>query len=156
MVSSKQYREKADEAGDLAVVAASIMPEFLPKNAMDTWESEGGSSRTTVGGIDAAHTALADIARWRADNNAGWRANNFDNTSPKQAQDSLPVLTFAGEEDGILRCLGAAVIMRWNTIPTKLQRELFDNASTIGDLLQSGALKGRIARFLHKHKDDQG
>ena len=54
------------------------------------------------------------------------------------------------------RCLGAAVIKRWNTIPTKLQKELFDNASSLGDLLQTDALKGQIARFLHIHKDDQG
>jgi len=46
--------------------------------------------------------------------------------------------------------------MRWNTLPTKLQRELFDNASSVGDLLQAGALKGQIARFLHKRKDDDG
>ena len=58
------------------------------------------------------------------------------------------------EEDQILRSLGAAVITRWNTIPTKLQRELFDNASSIGELLQTDVLKGQIARFLHKHKDD--
>jgi hypothetical protein len=34
------------------------------------------------------------------------------------------------EEEQILKCLGAAVLMRWNTVPTKLQRELFDCAST--------------------------
>jgi hypothetical protein len=156
MFSPKQNREKPDEFGYLAVVAVSRMPDSLAKNAIDAWESEGGSSRADLGDFDAARTALADIAGWRADNNAGWRANNFDNTSPNPAKDNAPALTFADEEDGILRCLGAAVIMRWNTIPTKLQRELFDNASTMGDLLQWGALKGRIARFLHKHKDDQG
>jgi hypothetical protein len=80
--------------------------------------------------------------------------NDLDDTSPNPAKDSTPTFTFADEEDGVLRCLGAAVIMRWNTIPTKLQRELFDNTSSVGDLLQSGALKGRI-RFLHKHKDAQ-
>jgi hypothetical protein len=32
------------------------------------------------------------------------------------------------------RCLGAAVIMQWNTIPAKLQRELFDTADSLGDL----------------------
>jgi len=51
--------------------------------------------------------------------------------------------------------LGAAVIMRWNTIPTKLQRELFDCASTICDSQQTTPLKGQIARFLHNHKDDE-
>jgi hypothetical protein len=58
------------------------------------------------------------------------------------------------EEDHILRCLGAAVITRWNTIPTKLQKELFDNASSMGELLKTDVLKGQIARFLHKHKND--
>ena len=47
-------------------------------------------------------------------------------------------------------------MMRWNTIPTKLQRELFDNASSAAGLLEAGALKGQIARFLHNHKDDEG
>jgi hypothetical protein len=61
----------------------------------------------------------------------------------------------AEEEEQILKCLGAAVLMRWNTVPTKLQRELFDCASTIGDLQQTTPLKGAIARFLHNHKDDQ-
>jgi hypothetical protein len=55
------------------------------------------------------------------------------------------------EEEQVLRCLGTAVIMRWNTIPAKLQRELFDCAS---DLQQTTPLKGQIARFLHDHKDD--
>jgi hypothetical protein len=58
-------------------------------------------------------------------------------------------------EEHILRCLGAAVIMRWNTIPTKLQRELFDTAGSLGDVLQSGTLRGQIARFLHDHKDEE-
>ena len=61
----------------------------------------------------------------------------------------------AEEEEQILKCLGAAVLMRWNTVPTKLQRELFDCASTIGDLQRATPLKGAIARFLHNHKDDQ-
>jgi hypothetical protein len=39
-------------------------------------------------------------------------------------------------EAHILRCLGAAVIMQWNAIPTKLQRELFDTASSLGDVPQ--------------------
>src|SRR4029453_14098674 len=41
--------------------------------------------------------------------------------------------------------------MQWNTIPTKLQRELFDTAGSMGDVLKSAALRGQIARFLHKH-----
>ena len=45
-----------------------------------------------------------------------------------------------------MRFLGAAVIMRWNTVPTKLQKELFDCASSIGNLQQEIPLKGQIAR----------
>jgi hypothetical protein len=33
--------------------------------------------------------------------------------------------------------------------------EQTDCASTIGDLQQTTPLKGRIARFLHNHKDDR-
>jgi hypothetical protein len=61
----------------------------------------------------------------------------------------------AETEDHILRCLGAAVIMSWNTIPTKLRRELFDTAGSLGDLPQTVSLRGQIARFLHDHKNDE-
>jgi hypothetical protein len=117
-------------------------------HAIDEWENEGG------GTADAARTALADIAGWQANNNVGWLASQPSHDTPPN--DDTQTLVPAGEEDRILRCLGAAVMMRWNTLPTKLQRELFDNASSVAELLEAGALKGRIARFLHKHKDDEG
>jgi hypothetical protein len=46
-------------------------------------------------------------------------------------------------------------MLQWNTIPTKLRRELFDTAGSRGDVLKSAALRGQIARFLHKHKDEE-
>ena len=49
---------------------------------------------------------------------------------------------------------GAALIMQWNTLPQKLQRELFDNASSMGELLDTVSLRGQIARFLHSHKNN--
>jgi hypothetical protein len=61
----------------------------------------------------------------------------------------------AEQEEKILKCLGAALIMRWNNLPTKLQRELFDHAGSIGDLYQTASLREPIARFLHDHKDDE-
>jgi hypothetical protein len=77
-------------------------------------------------------------------------AGNGDQTVPASQQ-----VDHAGaEEEQILRCLGAAVIMRWTTLPKKIQRELFEYAGTIGDLQQTTELKGQIARFLHHHKDD--
>jgi hypothetical protein len=86
--------------------------------------------------------------------NEEWMAIHIDRTiQRRKIGDDRTDL--ADEEEKILRCLGAAVLMRWNTVPTKLQRELFDCASTLGDLLQTAPLKGQIARFLHDHKDDQ-
>jgi hypothetical protein len=67
----------------------------------------------------------------------------------------LDSMAVAEIEERILRCLGAAVIMQWNTIPTKLQRELFDTAGSLGDVLQTVTLRGQIARFLHSHKDEE-
>jgi hypothetical protein len=58
------------------------------------------------------------------------------------------------EEEHILRCLGAALIMQWGTLPRKLQRELFDNAGATADLLDAASLRGRIARFLHKNNSE--
>jgi len=119
------------------------------QHALDAWESEGGAEAL---GLDAAHSALADDAGWPASNNAGWLANRSD----KDALDGNHehALELADEEDRILRCLGVAVIMRWNAIPTKLQKELFEKASSVAELPHAGALKGQIARFLHRHKDD--
>ena len=48
------------------------------------------------------------------------------------------------------------LIMQWNVLPTMLQREIFDTAESVGKLLETAALRGQIARFLHKHKNDAG
>ena len=57
------------------------------------------------------------------------------------------------EEDRILHCLGAAVIVRWNNLPMEVQREIFASAAQFGDPLDMPELKEQIARFLHTHKD---
>jgi hypothetical protein len=96
--------------------------------------------------LEQTYTTLAENEEWMAvhfDKTIQWRKNSENRTA------------LAEEEEQILKCLGAAVLMRWNTVPTKLQRELFDCASTIGDLQQTTPLKGQIARFLHDHKNDQ-
>ena len=121
---------------------------------IEAWESEGGSCVDARGGFDAARAALREIVGWQPEVIAGWPTNHADEDTPKDVDDQD--LALAAEEDQILRCLGAAVIKRWNAIPTKLQRELFNNASSMGELLQDGALAAQIARFLHKHKDDVG
>jgi len=93
--------------------------------------------------------------------NEDWLANNFDKVIhsgdiPNQDDDAgtpLQRATVAETEECILRCLGAAVIMHWSTIPTKLQRELFDTADSMGDVLKSTTLRAEIAQFLHRHAD---
>jgi len=93
--------------------------------------------------------------------NEDWLANNFDKmirSRDVHAQGEVAGKrpdsdAVAETEEHILRCLGAAIIMQWSTIPTKLQRELFDTAGSLGDVLQTAALRGQIARFLHDHKD---
>jgi hypothetical protein len=108
---------------------------------------------------DAAHT-LQERDRHRdrarsldtmADNEV-WLARNFDKTIHRP-EDDPGSAALAAEERHIIQCLGAALIMHWNTLPTKLQRELFDTAGAMGDLLSTPELRGQIARFLHKHKD---
>jgi hypothetical protein len=43
--------------------------------------------------------------------------------------------------------------MKWKTLPMTLQREVFAAAGSAGKWLETAALRGQIARFLHKHKD---
>ena len=57
------------------------------------------------------------------------------------------------EEEHILQCLGAALITRWNNLPTEVQRELFVSAVSLSEPLRTAELKQQIARFLHTHKN---
>jgi hypothetical protein len=100
--------------------------------------------------------------------NEDWLADNFDKmvhaqdlpfqdlpSTDEPATKPSDAEAAAKAEEHILRCLGAAVMMHWSAIPTKLQRELFDTAGSMGDVLQTGALRGQVARFLHKHNDEE-
>ena len=137
MFKAKQYRAKAAES------AESLKHTDVPSEIRELQRSK------------ERFTALAQ--------NEDWLANNFDEII--HSQDVPPHnddagmtdarATVAETEERILRCLGAAVIMQWNTIPTKLQREIFDTAGSMGDVLKSAALRAQIARFLHSHKDQE-
>jgi hypothetical protein len=128
MFSPKYYRTKAAEFGELAKTSA-------PEEARELSKRE------------RSFTSLAD--------NEEWLAHNSEKTLHGSHQDVEGGSTLAATEEHVLRCLGAAVIMQWNTIPKKLQRELFDSAGSMVDLANVVALRGQIARFLHKHKDDE-
>ena len=150
MFQPTQYRAKATEYGDLA------------KSSADSSQSRDFRK------LEQRFTVLADNEQWLADNyqstvtgpvpdpsNGITLADNYQSTVTAPEQDRSNGITLADEEERILRCLGAAVIMQWNTIPTKLQRELFDTAGSLGNVLQTVALRGQIARFLHNHKDEE-
>ena len=130
MFKSHQYRAKAAEYGELV-------------------KSSGGSDESRN------FQRLQEHLASRADNEQRL-ADNYDNAVQVAAQDRSHGTALAAEEEHVLRCLGAAVIMQWNALPTPLQRELFDTAGSVGKLLETEALRGQIARFLHKHKNDAG
>jgi hypothetical protein len=46
------------------------------------------------------------------------------------------------EDEKILECLGAAVIMLWGSLPTKIQRELFEHATSLADLAPTTSVEG--------------
>ena len=110
-----------------------------------------------------SHHDAAAIARWDDEGGASMSAqSNTGVIVPKDVRskrlteaaavlklDQAPV-----EDEKILECLGAAVITRWGTLPTNIQRELFEHATSLADLAQTAPPKGQIARFLHNHKDD--
>jgi hypothetical protein len=111
---------------------------------------------------DVSHQVAA-IARWDDEGGASMSARSNTGVRVSKAMRSkrmaevtadLKVDQAPAEDKKILECLGAAVIMRWGTLPTKIQRELFEDATSLVDLAQTAPPKGQIARFLHNHKDD--
>jgi hypothetical protein len=63
-------------------------------------------------------------------------------------------LPLAEDDERMLRRLGAAVILQWNSLPSEVQRRLFARASTVDIDHYAAPLNERIARFLHEHKND--
>ena len=47
--------------------------------------------------------------------------------------DLEPDLALHVAEERMLRCLGSAVIMQWNALPTEIQRKLFQDAASMTD-----------------------
>jgi hypothetical protein len=128
MFNPKQFRDKAAEFFERGKTASSL------------------DETHAYGRLERSFTALADNEQWLSD--------NHQKTIKAAGADGPGGDTLAEQEQYLLCCLGAAVIMQWNTLPQKLQRELFDTAGSMGELMETAELRGRIARFLHKHKDE--
>jgi len=126
MFTPQQYRTKAAEYTDLVKTASN------PAEALEFQT------------LEQSFTVLADDEQWLADNHGKIIHASTNNGLAGDGN-------LAAEEEHVLRCLGAALIMQWNTLPRKLQRELFDNASSMGELLDTATLRGQVARFLQKH-----
>ena len=127
MFTPGQYRDKAVGYGELVKTA------------------NGPDERREFQALEHSFTVLADNEQWLAD--------NHDKTVRSTGFEQTEGAALAQEEEQILRYLGAALILQWNTLPQKLRRELFDNAGAMGELLETAELRGKIARFLHKHKE---
>jgi hypothetical protein len=81
-------------------------------------------------------------------------SDGVDTTLTTESPAGIKIDQSPEDDRRILECLGAAVIMRWDNLPTKIQRELFEHAASLADLGQTAMPKGQIARFLHDHKHD--
>ena len=130
MFKSQQHRAKAAEYGELI------------KHSSDQGESH------KLQELQERHAELADNEQELAD--------NYESAVNVAEPDRARGAALAAEEEHVLRCLGAAVIMQWNALPNTLQREIFDTAGSVGKLLETAALRGQIARFLHKHNHESG
>ena len=126
MFTAKQYRAKAAEYTEL-LKAASLPAEIREFRA-----------------LERSYLTLAENEEWRVDNlkkiNRPGADENWygDAILAQQGKHTLP---------------GADVATQSAAIPTKIQ-QLFDDAGSMGGLLQTATLRGQIARFLHKHKVD--
>jgi len=136
MFMAKQYRAKAAES------AESLKGTVVPSEIREFQQSI------------KKFNALAENEDWLADNFNEIVHSGGGSAEVDAAGKPVADATAARIEERILRCLGAAVIMQWDTIPTKLQRELFDTAGSMGNVLKSAALRAQIARFLHRQKGD--
>ncbi len=86
------------------------------------------------------------LARWESEGGASGLASEPSRAKP---------VPLSEVERRILQCLGAAVLLQWNDLPTPTQRQLFEHAVAMGEAGQTVQLKEHIARFLHEHKDDE-
>jgi hypothetical protein len=145
MFTSEQYRAKALEYRNLVRTSANanekreyqkLQQSFAELADNEVWLAD--HHKQTLHVADAEYSGDALIAK----------------EEPILQNEHSDDVRLAQEEEHILRCLGAALIMQWGTLPRKLQRELFDNAGAMGDLLDSASLRGQIARFLHKNNSD--
>ena len=128
MFTAKQYRAKAAEYTELLKAAS------LPAETREFRK------------LEQSYITLAENDEWMADNRDKIYIPGADHNWYSDA-----ILAQQGKPT--LECHEADVATQSTAIPTKIQ-QLFDDAGSMGGLLQTATLRGQIARFLHKHKVD--
>jgi hypothetical protein len=136
MLTAEQYRARAVEYAHLHDNARS--------------DTEARMFRE----LKQSYLVLAENMEWLAANRGKTIQSGAESPATQPRKVRRIDFRIPPDRDQILQRLGAAVILRWNTIPTKLQRELFDDASNSETLDHIAPLKQALARFLHDHKDD--
>src|SRR5260370_6470245 len=128
MFTAKQYRAKAAEYTELLKAAS------LPAETCEFRK------------LEQSYLTLAENEEWMADNREKLNSPGAD-----ENWYSDPILAPQGQHT--LGCHGADVATQSAALPTEIQ-QLFDDAGSMGGLLQTATLRGQIARFLPKHKVD--
>ena len=128
MSTAKQYRAKAAEYTELLKAAG------LPAEIREFRR------------LEQSYLTLAENAEWIADNREKLNIPGADENWYGDA-----ILAQQGRHT--LGCHGADVATQSAAMPTKIQ-QLFDDAGSMGGMLQTATLRGQIGRFLHKHKVD--
>ena len=128
MFTAKQYRAKAAEYAEL-LKAASLTAETREFRR-----------------LKQSYLMLAENEEWMADNR-----EKID--GPGADYSCYGDVLLPRQRSNALECVGAADPMQSTEITTKIQ-QLFDDYGSKGGLLQTATLRGQIARFLQKHKDD--
>ena len=122
MFTPEQYRAKAREYAEWAKATIS------PKN----YEFKM---------LEQSFTTLADNEQWLAENHS---------KTVHAKTDDIPAgaIDLAAQEEHVLRCLGAALIMQWSNTPPGKPREAFWSPPSWGRCWTRVTLRGQIARFL--------
>lgn len=113
MSKSRQYRAKGAEYGEL--VKSSTSPN--ERRDFQKLEQRFASLADNEQGLSEDHDSAVHVAEQDRPHDAG----------------------LAEEEEYLLRCLGAAVILQWDALPTSLRREIFDTAGSLGKLMEAAA-----------------
>lgn len=103
-----------------------------------------GKQRRTSPGRTRTKPSPDALSRWEGEGGA------IESEEP--ATDASD--TVSEEEATVLQLIGAAVLLKWNELPTDFKRELFQSASIRREVDEALAWKSKVARFLHQHKDD--